>query len=128
MPELVDRVLVGVFGVDPRAGAEVMRRPRILTLWSCRLTRCMSMRPSRIVDGPMLESPQVEVAAELAVDALEIEFEGCGSACRVIGAHERGRILPEAVLLRLRLPFDPRMETMPSRHFLCQRQHAILRA
>ena len=76
--ERVDGVFVAIFGVDGLASAEIDSRsvdPRLLP--PCRGEMHLDPVVRAVVEGVMLEGAEIEVGAELAVDArqeIEIEF------------------------------------------------------
>ena len=81
--------------LSPARKGSAGRRPHALVVQADQ----MHLDPpvARVVDGPVLEGAQVEVGAELAVDAhQQVEVEGRGHAGRVVvGAHELARVFLE---------------------------------
>src|SRR5437870_8850888 len=97
VPELGYRVFVRVLGMDRFAGVEGEAvRADVHRLPGERYQVHLDAARSGVVEGIVREAPQVEVSAQLAIDAPEqVQVEGRGDALRVVvgGVQDVGVLL-----------------------------------
>ena len=96
LAELADRIFVRIFGMDRFAGIEREGMAEHRDFLSDAADDVHFDAPLRFVIGGLVkETPQVEITAELVVDApKQIEIEGCGDAGRVvIGGQQNAQVL-----------------------------------